>query len=522
MASSAGTGDLEESSTGCGTGSAPMEATRRRSQMPADHQSAPPPIPSASSRTGSLYRFGFLCVHTGEVRHDRLLCICGGWNAIELGPLTILAHPDTSIEWAGPEAVILGHIFSVHAGASAVELIRAAMADGSDLAISEAMDDLSGRFVLIISRHGGRLYHDAFGARSVFYRVSGAFGAGSHAGLVARVFEDGPDPVAHAIRRHPEYRQRRVTYLPGDLSTYSGVRALAPNNFYDVASRRAVRYWPRDRRLTTSLDDFHRHADTYFERFAAFLRGGLTPVLGVTGGIDSRVIMAALRHHHVRTRFVTWADYMADRDRPVVREIVEYLGADHVYIRGTEPIDDATGRAVGEAARENVDHFRGRSRLTAQMHRAFGDGPSLVFVRGYGGEIIRGFYNLGNRPICGLSVPELVRAYNSGLRNRSPSREYIGLVSRAVEDFMERCNYRALDAHGYDVNDMYYWEQRMGMWGSAMLNEMDAAMLSMVGLNCRRLYDAAFGLEPHERLSKEVLRGVVRRYDRGLAEIAVL
>ena len=60
------------------------------------------------------------------------------------------------------------------------------------------------------------------------------------------------------------------------------------------------------------------------------------------------------------------------------------------------------------------------------------------------------------------------------------------------------------------------------MWGSAKQNEMDPALLSMIGFNSRAVYETAFGLDPRERLTKELLREVVRRYDEPMAELSYL
>jgi hypothetical protein len=61
----------------------------------------------------------------------------------------------------------------------------------------------------------------------------------------------------------------------------------------------------------------------------------------------------------------------------------------------------------------------------------------------------------------------------------------------------------------------------MGMWGAAMLNEMDPACYSLVGINSRAVFETAFGLPAEERLTKELLRRVTWNYDVPLAEIAV-
>jgi hypothetical protein len=352
----------------------------------------------------------------------------------------------------------------------------------------------------------------------VFYRLKGTAAVASHCTLLAELFGDGPDPLAVAIREDEAFRHRMIKYLPGDLSAHNNIKALPPNHYYDIKRRHIVRYWPRHKRKSSSIKDFYGKADAYFDAFADFLRSGFSPILSITAGIDSRCLIAALRPRGVRMRFVTWIDYSFPKhDRPVTEAVASYVG-DHIFLRGGKKRDDELFLRIADAAALNASHFRNESFIPSNMRRRF-PGERHVFVRGHGGEIMRGFYSLHRRPIKTTSVAELVRVYNKS--KVEPSAQYIGLLSQAVEHFMLRANYAELHTYGFDINDIYYWEQRMGMWGSAVQNEMDAGMLSFTGYNSRLLFESALGLEPCERLTKSLQISLTRRYDPQLAEIPV-
>ena len=92
----------------------------------------------------------------------------------------------------------------------------------------------------------------------------------------------------------------------------------------------------------------------------------------------------------------------------------------------------------------------------------------------------------------------------------------------AFEAFIDRADYAHEILTTYDPNDIFYWEHRMGMWGSAMLNEMDAALLSLVGFNSRPLYASAFGLPPEERFTKALLLAITARFNPKLADLPVV
>jgi hypothetical protein len=59
----------------------------------------------------------------------------------------------------------------------------------------------------------------------------------------------------------------------------------------------------------------------------------------------------------------------------------------------------------------------------------------------------------------------------------------------------------------------------MGMWGSARNNELDPAIYSYSGFNSRKLYSHAFGLFYQERLTKNLLRNVIRYHSKFLYDL---
>ena len=235
-------------------------------------------------------------------------------------------------------------------------------------------------------------------------------------------------------------------------------------------------------------------------------------------------MIAAFRAHGPPIKLVTWTgNYIKDYELPVVEQITAYLGADHRYVDARDNPEDPTFRAVKAIASRNVGRYRGGARLTGHMYRAFREVPDAAFVRGYGGEILRGFYDIPKRTRskAGVGAPELFRMFNRGLRIR-PRERYTEICHLAFEQFVERAHYdSALAGSGYEISDIFYWEHRMGMWGSAMHNEMDAAMWSVTGYNSRPLYECAFGLERGRRLQKSLLADATARLDAALAAFPV-
>lgn len=474
-----------------------------------------------------LFRFGFICFAAADqpAGDDAWRTIVRSWRRFDHDGFVVYYHPETALRHFsrdGGYAILIGSAFAVPAGQSVESVLTAILDAHTDDHVFGELDRLSGRFALLICKDSRRLaFHDSVGSRSLFYRSTGAFCLSSHAALVAHAFGHRRSDRVRELMTLAEYKSRTVRYLPGDLTVYTDVYALVPNNYYDLTARRPVRYWPRRTRQAATFTDFLAALDEYFAAFAAYLRGRSTPVLGVTGGIDSRAIMAAFAYYGLRMEGVTWmTGELIKRDFPSAVRLRTYADINVHYLK--DRMDQGPG-VITDVARRNSGNFRAARAVTVGMRREWGR-RRAVFVRGYGGEIIRGFYNLEamarKRSIKGLTAEELLKAYGSSIRKAREGYAYAKIAQAAFDEFMIRANYdERLSRSGFDLSDVFYWEHRMGMWGAAMHNEMDPAMFAMTGYNSRIVYETAFGLEPQERLTKEVLLRVVRRYDEGMADI---
>jgi hypothetical protein len=188
-----------------------------------------------------------------------------------------------------------------------------------------------------------------------------------------------------------------------------------------------------------------------------------------------------------------------------------YLDTTHVDLARLQD-----GGRIGRVARANGGGFRRSSTRAAALHTAFGDRPDTIFMRGWGAEVMSGFYNLWPTRMRELTPAEMARLFFApkGATPPSGTREFF-------EEYFIRGNYDGLDAFGYDPNDIFYWEHRMGMWGALSHNELDVAFGSLVCFNSRRLYETALGLPAEVRLTKRLLLGYIEGHDPALAAIPI-
>jgi hypothetical protein len=466
------------------------------------------------------FRFGFLCRRADAAYPVpvRRLLPKAAWRRERVGPFLLHRHPETRyarLSAGDRHLVLLGEVYDLATGA-APDLAPLLAAGEADL--FEAVDRLGGRFALLLVE-GGRLraLNDAIGSRSLYYHAGAPFCLGSHAPLVAGAVRARRREDIPPLLRHPCYRARTVKYLPGDWTLYEDVFGLIPNNLYDTAAAGTRRYWPRGPLRPARFETFLETATEYLRAHATFASAHYRPVFGLTGGVDTRAVLAAFRAFDRPFETVTWLDgrRLAPGELETVAGLSAYLGVPHRGVRYAPAAD-----GIARIAARNGGGFRGPSRLTSAMLAAYGHRPARAFIRCFGGEVVRGFYNnMRQKPMASARPEEMARAYVGDVK--ASRSGFVPVALPAFEQFFARGNYRGLEGLGYDPNDLFYWEHRMGMWGAGANNELDPAMTTLIGFNARPLFAAAFGLPAERRLTKRLLLELTARFDPALARMAL-
>jgi len=488
-------------------------------------------------RDHRLFTRGFLGFPAAEpptASSDLWSAIDGRWKRTEFHDLVIRHHPRTPVAVAGGEdcsVMLLGDAFeSDHEGDAsgllsrllpgkrwlAKRSIAQALAGSSEAELHQRLLTLSGRFALLVRRgERTRVYHDPFGSRTVYYLDGGPHAFGSHVELLAAAYGLARSEAVRELIAMPEVSSRLVQYLPGDVTLCDGVRGLPPNHFVELTTRRVERFWPVAAVTATTFDQLFSQVDSYLAGLTRFL-AAKEIVLGITGGVDGRVILAGLLARKARVTGVTWhgSMWLDRREIPILQAVVRIARITNIPI--PIPVEDDSG----VAALASFNAGRWGPNFTAPMAEIYGHNPRAVFVRGYGGEIMRGFYNFTRVQMVDASPRELMRAYGSGIpqKLRPVSPEYERLCLPFFERWAETTGIEAACRLGYDHNDIFYWEHRMGMWGASMLNELDPALHNLVGHNSRAIYATCFGLPREERLTKDLFMRLVARYDPRLTE----
>jgi hypothetical protein len=217
------------------------------------------------------------------------------------------------------------------------------------------------------------------------------------------------------------------------------------------------------------------------KRISATLRGLMAAAnnrydlaLGLTAGLDSRLVLAASRDICNEMRFVSVRQkHLSDdyADLTIPAELLSKLGLRHEIIDGSIEPD----KEFLQIFRNNVPFAHEDAYASdACAIRAFNDNR-LVAVTGSASEVARAYLRLPRSEMNGISAERIAQL------------EGMGSHPFAVKAF-QRWLSGITDCHGIHLLDLLTWEVGSGNWLSTTQLEFDIAWRDIfTPYNCRRL-----------------------------------
>jgi len=478
-----------------------------------------------SDHSDLLYRYGYLVCITDQFSQSSLWENLQqvSWPSTEWQGLTIVTHPDTPLYLAlrgNSKVCLIGHAFDpfdkVFDGQALAEDLVGRLSNNA--AFFDRLDNLSGKFVLLANTgNGWTVYQDAFASKSVFYdqQVPGVIA--SHAQLLADATGDSVDLNVLAFLQSPAYQKRDVKYLPGLRTIYNNVFYCPGNHSLELASLRVSRHYPTryveeaaDALLIDYLDGYSDYIAAKFDR----------ELFGLTGGLDSRTLLAPLSAKNIPLTTFTLnrgdVNGGSPKDIALAKQLSDVVGADHHEILiDYGALKPSYFKETMQVLRQNTGFARlnspiANTQLFSRFREQYPD-QKLSYSRGFGGEILRGFYQGKGDEITEVDPKQFAKAY--GVMQGSP------FVVDSFRHFIASSDFSSLD--GVDINDVFYWEHRMSGWGALAVAETDILACTFVGYNSRRLYNAFFNRPFAERAERFAFKKAILHFNPTLLDYDV-
>lgn len=466
-----------------------------------------------------LYRYGFFaCLNSAVETVSAHSVSTQGWRATSWADWMVVRHPDTTMVTAstgGAQLAILGEVFNpfikeFNAQVIADDLCRRASATDQFFAL---LDELSGRFVVLVKATPGAewlVYNDAFSARSIYYHARKPGIVASHAALLAELTADPVDFNVLAFTQAPAYQKRDVKYLPGARTLYQNIFYCPANHRLRMSHGQPERYWPRvssDESISCSALLIQ-----YLDGYSDYILGRHDRELfGLTGGLDSRTLLAPLIAK--KMPMTTFTLHRGDKnggslkDIDLAKELSAAAGVEHETLTIDYPaLKGAYFTEPMQALRQNTGFVRLNSPYAnCQLHNHFRTRfpeQSLSYSRGFGGELLRGFYQNKAGNLKEVSPRSFAHAYDV-----LPGSSF---VRDSFKHFITSSQYENL-GH-VDVNDVFYWEHRMSAWAALAIAETDITACTYPGFNSRRLYQAFMMRTFAERTQRQAFRDAIEHF----------
>jgi hypothetical protein len=417
------------------------------------------------------------------------------WNRTDLPEGYCLAvHPDLPIcqaERGSKSVVLLGYILHSDEPSWSNRDIIEHLVDrcGSLYDVFDLTSRCGGRYAIIVQL-GDRLviFHDTGGLRQIYYHQdpTGKSWIASEPTLIAKhlglVIDRG---IQRDLNLSELFAGSPDFWFPGRVTLYPTIRRLLPNHYFDLREQQAIRYWPRKEVPQLQFSEAVKQISSLLEGLMSGAGRRSRLALGLSCGLDSRVLLAASRAVAPRIQYftqMTSAMNEADPDILIPRQLSERLGLRHTVLR----LPDQLPPSVDELLKRELMAAKSSKVINAySIAKDLLDGRTdTVVVYGNLAEIAkRDRFRYPQVPkwlISGAFITECVRMTGSTIA----FRELSGWLDTV----------RQLTPLNVNILDLMHWEQRVGSWAAMTFSEYDVAFETFCPYNCRQYIEYMWGV----------------------------
>lgn len=368
----------------------------------------------------------------------------------------------------------------------------------------DILDFLAGRFVIIVGdTKDVEVYHDASGTRSVYY-LKDKDAVSSHLYLLKDNFE---------TNEFPKLPDNKNNFYMLDSTPLESGRQLLPNHSLTLSNKLQTRFFPRTKNKYAKWSENARfelaeklwknQLNYYSEKYEKL-------ILSLTGGYDSRVLLAMSKEHADEIKYFTYGinkikknnyfEKVAKLDEYLVSQMVSDLKINHEYLKIDEAELSVTDYEHSVLDRNTVKRH---GRLLLPLYNNFFPEENIIHVRGNLLEIGRFIFFEGTHSNARIKK-HLLRVLKKQNKNN------LEVFSKYLDKSIEVFNYNK-PFLGYDQLDLFYWEFHMGKWYSELLNETDSAFNTVTPFNMRAIIDISLSFPTPQRINNYFFNELINR-----------
>lgn len=435
----------------------------------------------------------------------------GGWQKLSIDSrLRITAHPELSLcqrSNGGRSLTLIGYLVDPdHTLATDSSILDDLLGKYSSIqALVEATFRLGGRW-LLIAQEGNRsyLFNDPMGLRQAFYTdtecTDGNLWVMSQSGMGAELLGLTMDPAAHDYVNWRLSKGGTQYMWPGTSSPFREIRHLLPNHYLDLDTGHSHRFWPNKPLATLTVDAAVDHIARRMPQLIESVAHRFDLALGITAGIDSRLVLAASKVIRERLSYVSvrQVGMRADHaDLMIPAKLLDKLDLPHEVLHVQPEMSDAFRQVYKKSNILAHAHYGPDAEAILGHY-----GRTKVALTGSGSEICRTDMRLG--------IPWL---------ENQPSAEFLamqhigGLHPFTIQSVREWCASAPHDC-GVELLDLFEWEQGHGNWLAMTQLEFNIAWRDIfTPFNCHDVLTTLLAVPKRDRESpaNRIYRNIIGR-----------
>lgn len=361
----------------------------------------------------------------------------------------------------------------------------------ADQIAKAVLDRLSGSFLLFVAVGGKEyIYPDAAAQIGLVYERASETAASSVETILGGDYNARMDRSLVSA-----FDAERDGWFTAGLTAHSGINRLLPNHRLCLTDRTIDRFWP------VALPGYQADPEGLLKEMAdeidrvitALVRSGPT-AQGLTGGNESRALLACNRTSRGSVQFVTAAVPGAELDIHLAKRLVKITGIQHRVL----PCAKATDEQI-EAWRRGAGHAQ--SGMNALYYPTMAPLAGHYLIGGVAGEVGRGFFwPKGLSPDTKIDADFLV-----GQMKLPKHPVLLDQILAWLDELPE-----GLDS--YQILDLAYLELRVGPWAFGQGTSGDGTK-DVGPLISRRQFTRMLSMAPSFRLKPGFLPALAHLTD---------
>ncbi|MEN8251760.1 MAG: hypothetical protein ABFS32_22765 [Bacteroidota bacterium] len=409
------------------------------------------------------------------------------YNSLNLfGSSVLYTHVDLKVtQYSEGELrlILLGDMFDYEFNKKDNQDILKDIADNDIDQLLKNTERYTGRYVLFYLRNDALyLSHDATATRKIFYcTVKSEFWCASQPYLLAKVIGL---KTSTDISKIEYYKSERFLTLSnsniGDTTIYDEIRQVLPNHYFNVPEYRSVRYWPREQKETISVDECASISAKMIKGYMESIAARYRIMLPVTSGKDSRTLLAATCDIKDEVYYYINKEKRIDekyKDIDIPKKLFQKLELDFHIVDPYIPVDGDFKRVYYQNNELASEFYLP---MIYNYYINFSDRVNLP------GNIATGaswFYPIFKKKVNVQSLLKLNKVEQYSHAEKT--------YSTWLKNSMEFCTLT-----GFNIMDLFYWEERLGNWGSQIQLDKDIAQNDINPYNSRLLVKTMLSVRP--------------------------